>query len=421
MLIAIGRVVTYTAPVSSKNKSLASILFAVVLSTVGCVNESAPPIPDPVDTNAHADLAGLPNPCSLCTTGQVCVEGRCQDIPKSCPCPKESYCDLATSTCKAGCTDDSLCSTGRICETDTRTCRAGCRMDDQCARGSICDATMCRTGCRGDTQCSMGEICESTKCRAGCRKDTDCGMSGNICDMATKTCRSGCRKDTDCGMGSICDTGTLSCRAGCRKNTDCPSEKICDATKNVCIAGCDGDAKCNSGRICEMSACVDGCRTSATCPVRQYCNTTTKKCTAGCNGDKTRCGEGEACVRLVDGNYRCDAQCYGWECNGTDWECYATYSDGSGTDYRNARCRKKCTTDASCGMSERCTVFTTKPSNPGWYKVNYCASSCASAGCSSALDGYAMSGMCTCAMDGACKTSMGTGYVCYQASPSYGL
>jgi hypothetical protein len=375
---------------------------------------------DDRDGGMSTEDAGGPDGCAACTGDQICVAGRCQDLPRGCPCPGESYCELASNTCKAGCLEDAGCSAGRICDTDRRQCRAGCRMDGQCARGQICEGTTCRAGCRGDTACAAGEICDRLSCRAGCRDDGDCAMSGSICDRGSLTCKTGCRKDEDCGAGAVCDGATLMCRPGCRMTAQCPKEQVCDPMQSKCVAGCDKDDRCNTGRICEMSACVDGCRTSDTCAVGSYCNTMMKKCLPGCNGDRTRCAVGEACVRLVNGSYRCDAKCYGWDCNGTGWECFASYT-GTSYDYPNARCRKECTGDAGCAMGERCTVFTSRPAVPGMNQVRYCARPCAMAGCTGALDGYAMSGNCTCAGDGACKTDMGMGYVCYQPSPSYGL
>lgn len=43
-------------------------------------------------------------------------------LPATCPCPTGSYCDLATNTCKIGCTDSSQCAPSDTCDVSTRTC-----------------------------------------------------------------------------------------------------------------------------------------------------------------------------------------------------------------------------------------------------------------------------------------------------------
>ena len=120
---------------------------------------------------------GTPGPAKCeggCGDGQVCSEGKCVDLPSTCPCPVESYCDLATNTCKAGCTSHDQCSKGRFCDTAKRTCKDGCRTAIDCAEpanGSVtCNAGTCVTSC--DTKFHA--------CGAACKSDTDptaCGAA----------------------------------------------------------------------------------------------------------------------------------------------------------------------------------------------------------------------------------------------------
>lgn len=404
--------------------SMSATLSLVALSLVALLQADCTSMPPDV---VNADLGGEdlsstgggPRNCTSCTDGQVCVEGACVEVPKSCPCPKETYCDLAVSQCKVGCTNDNECSTGRICDDAARSCHTGCRKDEACGSGMICDNTLCRAGCRKDGDCGSGNICDTAKktCVKGCRKDTDCTTAGQICDTMSNTCQKGCRKDTDCGSGMICDTAASMCRTGCRTTATCPNEQICDTAANKCVAGCDTDARCNTGRICDKSMCTDGCRTSATCALNTYCDTTTtKKCVPGCNHDKTRCAAGEACVNYVDGSSKCQANCYGYDCNGTNWECYTQTSD-----YAGARCRQTCTTDGDCPtMGHRCTWFTERQATPGSYSVRYCAQPCTTAGCTTCVDSYGMfgNGVCNTTTKACTYLSM---YTCYQTSPSYGL
>ena len=410
-------------PLFSQSLALAKALAlgAVLLvgSTSGCT--SMPPDVETVDQGGGADLSMIgPKGCSGCAANQVCVDSACVDVPAGCPCPKETYCDLAVGQCKVGCTNDGECSTGRICNDANRSCHVGCRKDEVCGAGNICDNTLCRPGCRKDGDCGSGKICDaaSSTCKAGCRKDADCGGAGSICDTANNTCTKGCRKDADCTTaGQICDTAASMCRPGCRTTATCPSEQVCDTASSKCIAGCDGDARCNAGRICESAMCTDGCRTSASCPLNKYCDTvTTKKCQPGCNHDKTRCAAGEACVDYVDGSSKCQANCYGYACNGTNWECYRQGSDSAG-----ARCRQTCRVDGDCPTSgHRCTWFTTRQATPGSYSVQYCALPCTTSGCSTCVDSYGMfgTGVCNTTTKACTYLSM---YTCYQTSPSYGL
>src|SRR5581483_9686545 len=90
---------------------------------------------------------GMTGRCAGCGAGQVCVDGACMDVPKACPCPKETYCDLGSNTCKIGCTTDDQCAAGRICDTRARMCMAGCRSDRECGAAQFCDpaSATCRS------------------------------------------------------------------------------------------------------------------------------------------------------------------------------------------------------------------------------------------------------------------------------------
>ena len=403
-----------------------SASFCLLLLLTSCTGKQ----PDGPPPDSTSDDAGIISPsddagmvvktCASCGANQVCVDGACVGIPSSCPCPKETYCDLATTSCKVGCTSDSECSTGRICDTNKRTCFVGCRSDSACGGGQICDNLSCRTGCRSDATCGSGNICNmaNNTCVAGCRKDLDCGGGGKICDTVTSTCQSGCRKDSECTTaGQICDTTVNMCRTGCRTTATCAKEQVCDSATKKCVAGCDGDARCNTGRICESSMCTDGCRSDATCPLNTYCDEAgTKKCMPGCDRDPSRCAVGEACVGYVDGSSKCQLNCYGWTCNGMGWECFKQGSDSAG-----ARCRQTCFSDTDCTTSgHRCTWFTKSISSPSSYDWQYCAKPCTVAGCATCIDPYGMYGTTTCsATTKACQFPAGG--VGYQTSPSYGL
>jgi Cys-rich repeat protein len=172
-----------------------------------------------------------------CGEGQLCMNGACVALPKNCPCPKESYCNLASNMCMAGCLEDAHCATGRICDTGARQCKVGCRNDAACGAGRICDKEACRAGCRKDGDCGANELCDPVQyvCKAGCTSDEACGM-GQICEALR--CKVGCRMDTGCPMGQICES--QKCRAGCRTDMDCPMSAMCVKTPLTC-ATCDAD------------------------------------------------------------------------------------------------------------------------------------------------------------------------------------
>src|SRR5262245_44363331 len=57
-----------------------------------CVAAAGPsagtsPAPDPVFPTSP------PAACAECSAQQICVDGECQDVPRQCPCPVETYCD----------------------------------------------------------------------------------------------------------------------------------------------------------------------------------------------------------------------------------------------------------------------------------------------------------------------------------------
>src|SRR4051794_31492884 len=90
-------------------------------------------------SNASSDDGGTMQPCGAgCPANQACVSGLCMGLPAHCPCPLGSYCNLATDSCIAGCTDTTQCETPQICNTVTRQCLSGCTSDTDCG-GLICN------------------------------------------------------------------------------------------------------------------------------------------------------------------------------------------------------------------------------------------------------------------------------------------
>ena len=81
---------------TSTSKPHLNLVFSALFS-IACA--SAPATPDMMSSSD----GGGDSSCSGCGANQVCIAGTCQDLPSKCPCPKESYCDIASNTCKRGC------------------------------------------------------------------------------------------------------------------------------------------------------------------------------------------------------------------------------------------------------------------------------------------------------------------------------
>lgn len=404
---------------------------------------------DPTAGSASGGTGGAPPTCDACGADQVCVQGDCVDVPKSCPCPVETYCDLMSGTCMIGCTKDEECDAGRICDPVKRECFPGCREDVDCAKGQICEGLMCEVGCRKDADCAANEICDGTTCRLGCHADAEC-PAGQICDDTV--CREGCTSDADCkAPGEICDDAGQVCRAGCRDNGDCALEKVCDTTPGVfaCVAGCDTIAKCGAGKlckggqctpgcldhswcaagqicknevctagclqdsecaagqICDADVCVAGCWDHSGCAIEEYCFN--KQCVPGCGppggyydeGLPERCPVGEACtpyncdVNKNNCKFQCNNTCNGWECSSSPQETYDCY--GISSKY----CMLACDNDADCPAGKLCLKHADPPSSSSHLDVGYCRKPCTSnSSCSNMWWTTNTIQQCTCQMQG---------------------
>lgn len=329
---------------------------------------------EPGETGA---TSGDPPACSDCGADQVCIQHACVDVPTMCPCPVETYCDLAESTCVIGCTKDAECDEGRICDANTRTCFDGCRDDAGCPTpGDICDAMTCRPGCHVDADCATpGDICDATTCRPGCYEDEDCPLE-SLCDTVAKECYSGCNDVDDCGDGKICKAG--QCQVGCLDISWCEAGEVCK--NDVCVAGCVDSDDCGDGEACLDNKCVSGCKVDDECPLGQYCYNA--KCTPGCaapGGDKAdakteRCPIGKACTAegCTD-----DANCSAFKCSDAcEDECHSS-ADKKYVCYGTAEesyCMLSCMVDFECAADEHCTVHLDPPYSDN--EISLCHTKC---------------------------------------------
>jgi hypothetical protein len=184
--------------------------------------------------------------CTGCRSDQLCVNGVCTDLPSQCPCPIESYCDLATSKCVVGCTSNDQCSVGRACNTTARMCLYGCRDDASCGAGSICDNFVCHAGCRVQADCGAGHVCLANVCQVGCAVTSDCTATGQTCVNNACTCPSSTQMPCNnactpvntvqncgacgnvCAKNYVCSSGQCSCPTG-----TCQAETVYTTTGSI--------------------------------------------------------------------------------------------------------------------------------------------------------------------------------------------
>ena len=317
------------AHVVPRIRSLAFVAIIGAVLAVACSTQSSSvdaTDPGPAHgANGASGSSGDPasaNCNDSCGNAQVCSDGACVDLPKSCPCPLEAYCDLTSNACKVGCTAPTGCNAGRYCDLGTRSCKDGCGIDRDCPAGLFCDLAQhqCARGCRVDPDCKQpthGTVsCErgacSTKCETkfhacsgDCKSDTDataCGASCTACPTrthATAACTTGACKST-------CDRGFHDCAGACAASSDvatcgtscspCPTPahgtSTCDGSAcgiacdpgyvrsgSTCVLPCES-SPCSGVTYCDGTShlCLDGCVHHSQCPSEQFCNVATHGC-----------------------------------------------------------------------------------------------------------------------------------------------
>jgi hypothetical protein len=239
------------------------------------------------------------------TGGSTGSEGT-PNPPGQCPCPKESYCDLTTNRCVAGCSADGDCNAGRICNPQ-RQCVAGCRQDAQCPAGQICPAA-------------------TLVCTPGCRQDSDCTGALHDCDTTTNTCVPGCAAHTDCPLEQVCDLTQHTCTDGCNTgDTSNPASRCPVGT--ACTSDTDGRTSC--GAICIPSATGGGnqCRSDST--AMYACSDISRQCRRSCV-NAADCPADQSCypgyTKLATPVRYC-----GPRCTATNGVCGSGFVNPSGT------------------------------------------------------------------------------------------
>jgi hypothetical protein len=236
--------------------------WALFLGVAACSNGSTPDrTPDGTSPPAAADAAipdGSAPPdgplgCGGCGANQVCAQGMCVAVPMQCPCPRGSYCDLATSSCKVGCLADDDCAAGTYCDTVARTCKTGCRTADECGPADVCEAHACTNHC--------GSCDDQDPCTVdSCQKDQCVHTPGN--DGAA------CPDDGDPCSKDLCAAGQCTHPPGLPDDTSCSSDAkrialckqgVCTAPKETCDHTSGGDLLYYDGAVINRVTRGCGC------------------------------------------------------------------------------------------------------------------------------------------------------------------
>ncbi len=180
-----------------------------------------------------------------------------QPLPKTCPCPPDSYCDLSTNTCVLGCREHEHCSPSKYCDQAAQQCKPGCRTVADCKDdGNPCTDLVCSDGtcahppnsapCADDGNACTADVCSGGACTH------PPANSGKVCG-ATKDC-----SDFRC-QGGACVESAFKVGTKCPDDGDGCTTDACDG-KGVCAHAtvADGtlcpntwggwDAKCFSGK-----------------------------------------------------------------------------------------------------------------------------------------------------------------------------
>lgn len=269
-----------------------------------------------------------------CTIGLVCdtASGACvAPRPDAGPAPSDGGPpdDAARTACEAPrtCASDTECSVGVCLEASSTLIGGpigvvGLPAGIAAPRVSIAPGGLCvaRDSCtlgaglgRGDG-CGACQRCVPTlagpACRPRCGSDEDCAFHvGYVCDASLGACIEGCASDTECRIARV-DHGTIGAFDGPGTDPleyDAASTATCEAGRCVRSGGatvsagapCSVESACADAQTCITPVRGEGDPHGAFCAgldcarfVGGYC------ASLGCADGTTRCGAGEACIRI---------------------------------------------------------------------------------------------------------------------------
>jgi Cys-rich repeat protein len=261
---------------------------------------------------------------SDCQSGQVCINGACEDAQDGGPAPDGGVACI----CPAG----EYCDPNGNCVQDPNQCSS----NSDCQAGQVCMGGFCETACASDSDCPTGDVCLNGVCAACADPTTGCNADGGV---------AACRTNSDCPAGEYCDPTTGTCQGGVDGG-------CFDANGNPCDGGVDGGIACDpvrgcpAGYVCDSNGTcqpVDGGQPDAGCgdpsnPCDGGPSDAGVTCVAGGNcANGVDCGAGGTCV-----NGACQCVC---DANSCPFGC----CDSSGV------CQPG-TTQAACGIRAQACV-----------------------------------------------------------------
>jgi hypothetical protein len=178
-------------------------------------------------------------------------------LPKSCPCPLDSYCDLATNTCVVGCKSHEHCNKGKYCDPATELCKVGCRTEADCSddnnpctdltcQGGKCTQVPNSVACADDGNSCTADVCSGGACTHPPANDGK--LCGKTLDCSDYRCQGGACVETHFKAGKACpDDGD-----GCTTD-ECDGKGVCTHATKADGSSCPNtwggwDAKCFKGK-----------------------------------------------------------------------------------------------------------------------------------------------------------------------------
>jgi hypothetical protein len=237
-------------------------------------------------------------------------------LPQHCPCPANSYCDLATNSCKAGCLGNDQCPSGSLCDTQLFQCVAVCDPKSECPNHvpckenkhgfyvcSGCDSGYddcnhdpsdgCETPLNTDANCSKCGGPPNVVCYQD--KDGDRYVVSSITSTHCGSCPTGQTAASQMMMGEDCDDNdprvypdqtvfftTATSTGGWDFNCDGFVEyyiqrEIYSGCGDLCDAGFTWTSKApNCGEFGQVTQCLDP--PGGSCHTAKYTDSTAQSC-----------------------------------------------------------------------------------------------------------------------------------------------
>jgi len=293
---------------------------------------------------------GNSNTCNAntdCTGGQVCVNGKCQDViikettpedgggdrtlieniepaevtegdagenlpenPEESPPENVEPTELTEQVGEVvpeivlpemkSCTNATDCDPGYSCRDGH--CWKLCALNSDCTKPFICRADMMcgfKIECFNSFECKTGFHCVKEKCVSlpTCKSLSDCPSAYGCRDSK---CLRLCNNDAECNDSKlVCLNSMCSEKPECVNPFDCVEGYYCDIKKGKClkIPSCKTVTDCPSGYTCAKQNCALMCAMHTDCYAAEYCHPHFNACVNNC---KTH-------ADCLVGGYLCDS------------------------------------------------------------------------------------------------------------------